>query len=204
MATVAAIVALGAVAVTLAALVFLHFGRTVLNPVMAAVSEYGISGLRGGYRVATISLGVAAIALGVAITFFLGEPNLLAFLFLLLFGVARLVISWAPMDAPGAARTGTGRAHNVLATIFFASATVAAFLFSGSFAGDPVFGPIAGVSSALAWAMAAFGAFAVVAGFVPGARAVPVVWRVFGLAERLLYAAILVWMTVAAVAVLAR
>ncbi|RFA12459.1 hypothetical protein B7R22_15150 [Subtercola boreus] len=198
MAFLAAIVALVGVAVTLAALVFLHLGRTGLSPVTAAVGEYGISALRGGYRVATIALGVAAIALGVAITFYLAVPNLPAFLFLLLFGVARLVISWAPMDRPGAPRTGTGRAHTVLATLFFASATAAAFLFSASFAGDPVFGPIAGHSGALAWAMAVLAAFVVAAVVAPAAR------PVFGLAERLLYAAILLWMAVVAVAVLAR
>ncbi|MDF2442343.1 MAG: hypothetical protein JWR01_546 [Subtercola sp.] len=198
MATFAAIVAVAGVAITLGALVFLHLGRTGLSPVSAAVSSYGISALRSGYRVATIALGVGAIALGVAITFFLAVPNLPAFLFLLLFGVARLVTSWAPMDAPGAARTGTGRAHNVLATIFFASATVAAFLFSASFAGDPVFGPIAGVSSVLAWAMAVLAVSVVVTAVVPVAR------RVFGLAERLLHLVILLWMTVVAVAVLAR
>ncbi|RFA07167.1 hypothetical protein B7R21_16380 [Subtercola boreus] len=198
MAFLAAIVALVGVAVALAALVFLHLGRTGLSPITAAVSEYGISALRGGYRVATVALGVAAIALGVAITFYLAVPNLPAFLFLLLFGVVLLVISWAPTDAPGTPRTGTGRAHTVLATLFFASATVAAFLCSASFAGDPVFGPIAGPSSALAWAMAALAAFVVATVVAPAAR------PVFGLAERLLYAAVLLWMTVVAVAVLAR
>ncbi|RFA10438.1 hypothetical protein B7R54_15435 [Subtercola boreus] len=198
MTTLAAIVALVGVAVALAALIVLHLGRPGLSPVRSAVGEYGISARRGRYRVATIALGVAAISLGVAVTFFLAAPNLLAFLFLLLSGVARLVISWAPMDAPGAPRTGTGRAHTVLAALFFASATVAAFLFTGSFVGDPVFGSIAGLSTGLAWAMAALGVFVVAAGLIPSLR------RVFGLAERLLSAAILLWMTVVALAVLVR
>lgn len=194
--TVFAVVALLGVLVTVLSLVVLHVVPTGLNPVSAAVSQYGISRYRAGYRVATIALGVAAIALGVALTMAIEPPNVIGLVFLLLFGLARLVISWAPMDAPGAARTGTGRAHNVLATIFFASATVAAFLYTGSFADDPSLASIAVASSVLSWVLAATSALTILASVVRPLK------PSFGLAERLLYLAVFAWLILVATTLL--
>ena len=124
------------------------------------------------------------------------SPNPIGFTFLLLFGAARLVISWAPMDEPGAARTRTGSMHNVLATVFFASETVAAFLYGGSFVHDDALGGIAGPSTVLAWCMAVVSAAILATSLAKPLR------PYFGLIERLLYVAVITWMITVAVAVI--
>ena len=117
-----------AATVSLVALGVLHVLPTQLSPLSAPVSQYGISRYRLGYRVLTVSMGVAALAAaaGVAATF----PNsgrAVSVALLVVFGVCRLVISWFPMDAPGTRPpTSTGLAHALLALVTFVSAALAA------------------------------------------------------------------------------
>ena len=53
--TAAGVTALLALAVTVASLGYLHFAPTGLSPVRNAVSQYGITPFRAGYRVATLA-----------------------------------------------------------------------------------------------------------------------------------------------------
>jgi hypothetical protein len=198
MVTAIAVIALLGVVVCLGCLVYLHVAPTGLNPVRDPVSQYGITDHFTFYRAAALSLGVAALMLAVALLEALTEANAAGIVFLVILGFARLTIGWVPMDAPGAPRTATGLRHNLLATAFFASATVAAFLFTGSFAADNALSGIAPASAALAWAMAIFSVLILLTSLVGPLR------RYFGLAERLLYAAVLAWTATVATALLGR
>jgi hypothetical protein len=57
--TVAGMIALAALAVTVASLGYLHLAPTGLSPIRNAVSQYGITPFRTGYRAATIAFAVA-------------------------------------------------------------------------------------------------------------------------------------------------
>ena len=116
-----------ATAVSLVTLAALHVLPTQLSPLSAPVSQYGISRYRLGYRVLTVSMGIAALAAaaGVAATFpNSGRAESVALL--AVFGVCRLVISWFPMDAPGTRPpTSTGLIHVLLALVTFVTAALA-------------------------------------------------------------------------------
>jgi hypothetical protein len=192
-----AVIALLGVAVCLGCLIYLHVAPTGLNPVHDPVSQYGITDYFTFYRAAALSLGVAALMLAVALIEALTEANAAGIVFLVILGFARLTIGWVPMDAPGAPRTATGLRHNLLATAFFASATVAAFLFTSTFAGDAGLSGIAPASGVLAWAMAVFSALILLTSLVGPLK------RYFGLVERLLYVAVLAWIATVATALIA-
>lgn len=197
MVTAIAVIALLGVIVCLGCLVYLHVAPTGLNPVHDPVSQYGITDYFTFYRAAALSLGVASLTLAVALIEAMTEANAAGIVFLIILGFARLTIGWVPMDAPGAARTRTGLRHNLLATAFFASATVAAFLFTGSFAADAALSGIAPASGVLAWAMAIFSVLILVTSLVGPVK------KYFGLVERLLYVAVLAWVATVAIALIA-
>ncbi|HEY5030972.1 MAG TPA: DUF998 domain-containing protein [Actinomycetes bacterium] len=116
---------LAAVAVAVGALVTLHVLPTGLSPVRDAVSHYGITRYRLGYRVLTISMGVAGLAAAAGLAVVVHGGAALVDLFLVAFALARLAISWYPMDEPGLAPTEHGRRHGLLALLTFTSVMVA-------------------------------------------------------------------------------
>jgi len=103
------------------------------------VSQYDITGFRGGYRAATIAFGAAGLALAVGISQALGTRGLAAVILLVVFAITRAVISWFPMDTPGMKWTPTRWAHFVLAFVAFAS-VLAAALVLGAVLAHPVLG----------------------------------------------------------------
>lgn len=119
------VLGLAGVAGTAIALVLLHELPTGLSPIHNAVSQYGITQYRLGYRLATICTGVAGLGLAIGVQSDLRGTGAVVVL-LVVFALARSVIGWAPMDAPGAAATATGRRHGVLAIVAFASVAFAA------------------------------------------------------------------------------
>jgi hypothetical protein len=123
-----AVLMLAATVVALAALAALHVLPTGLSPLRNAVSHYGITRFRLGYRVLTVSMGVAGLAAAVAVgaTMPPGFRRGAVIVLLAAFGVARLVISWFPMDVPGVERSRTGAIHGLLAVLTFVSAGLAA------------------------------------------------------------------------------
>jgi Protein of unknown function (DUF998) len=135
--SIAGAAALVALTATLISLAYLHAVPTGLSPVRTAVSQYGITRYRAGYRAATISFGAAgaflATGVGSALT---GRGVNLVVVSLVLFATGRLVISWFPMDAPGTALTSTGVAHGLLAIATFGSVATAAFQLSGALSRD--------------------------------------------------------------------
>jgi hypothetical protein len=171
LAGVIALVALGAVIVSLG---YLHVAPTGLSPVRNAVSQYGITPFRAGYRVATIAFAVAALGLA------LGLHR----------AITRALISWFPMDAPGTPRTTTGRQHGLLAIAAFIAATIAAFRLGSALSGGARWHSLAPVSTALGGAMLACLLAIVVA------RRVPAVHERFGAIERGFYLAAIAWFAV--------
>jgi Protein of unknown function (DUF998) len=188
-------VALAALAAVVASLTYLHLEPTGLSPVRNAVSQYGISRYKAGYRAATIAFAVAGLALATGLHRELsGHGAKLVVLLLVLFAAARAAISWFPMDAPGAERTSTGSMHGVLAIVAFGGVTAAAFRL-GSVLSNSVhwhsLGPVSiGIGSAM---------IACLLGMML-ARSVPWIRARFGAIERGFYAAAIAWFAVFAAA----
>jgi Protein of unknown function (DUF998) len=191
---IAGAVALAGVAGAVCALTYLHVAPTGLSPVRNAVSQYGISPYRLGYRLMTISMAVSGAAVAIALVAAHVEGIATVVTLLAVFAIARLVISWFPMDQPGTERTSTGSAHGLLAIATFVSASIAAIRLCRALQTDAAWSTIAGVSRGLGWAMSACIVLMVLS------RGSPELRRGFGAVERLLYVAIISWLVVLGVA----
>jgi hypothetical protein len=183
-----AVVTLAASAVAVGAFVALHVLPTGLSPIRNAVSHYGITRYRWGYRVLTVALGVAGVGLALSLltAFPAGGHRDLAVGWLVAFGLSRAAISWFPMDAPGAPRTSTGTVHGVLAIVAFGAIAVASFQVNQVFHQPPsIVGPL---PSAVPTALIVVSWFLLVAvlGTLLTGR-IPQAWRAFGLIERCIY-----------------
>lgn len=123
-----ALVAAG-VAVGLCALVVLHVVPSGLSARRNPVSQYGITRYAIGYRVQTVSYGVAGVgaALCVAESAHRGP---VVIVLCLVFALARGAIGWFPMDEPGGERSATGRRHGQLAIAAFVGLGIAALAWS--------------------------------------------------------------------------
>lgn len=195
MLTAAGTVCLVALVTLVGSLGYLHVAPTGLSPVRNAVSQYGITRFRAGYRVATIAFGVGGIALAVGIDRAVAASGRsVVVVLLLIFAVARLAISWFPMDAPGTPPTQTGRRHGLLAIAAFLSATVAAFRLAGLLSRESRWHGLATVSVVLGYAMAACLLAMALGRSSPGLRAR------FGLVERGFYVSAIAWFGVFGVA----
>ena len=190
----AGIIALVALAATVASLVWLHLQPTKLSPIRDPVSQYGITGFRAGYRAATIAFGAAGLALAVGISEALGTRGLAAVILLVVFGITRAVISWFPMDAPGMKWTRTGWAHFALAFAAFGSVLAAAFVLGAVLSHPGTWHALNPVSTALGYAMTACLTLFGLAQSVPALRAR------FGAIERGFYLFAITWCAVFAVA----
>ncbi len=184
-------VALFLLAVVVVSLGWLHFQPTGLSPVRNAVSQYGITRFRAGYRVATIAFGVSALALAAGIYRAVprGGRALVAAL-LLAFAAARCLISWFPMDTPGQARTQSGQRHGLLAFVAFPSVTIAAFRLGSVLSNEQRWHSLATISTALGFAM-----LVCLVG-LSVARSAPPVRAVFGAVERGFYVSVIAWFAV--------
>lgn len=187
---VAGVAALLALAVTVASLGWLHLKPTGLSPMRNAVSQYGITAFKAGYRVATIAFGAAGIALAFGISRALGGRGGAVVALLVIFAIARALISWFPMDAPGTDRTSTGQAHGLLALVAFACVTLAAFRLANDLSRGQRWHALAPVSTALGVAMAVL-----LVSFLL-ARGLPAVRARFGAVERGFYLSAIAWCAV--------
>lgn len=185
---IAGVISLAALIVVVVSLVWLHRQPTGLSAVRNAVSQYGITRFRAGYRVATLAfaLGGLALAVGIGIAFG-GGVRSSVITPLILFAAARALISWFPMDAPGVTRTGTGTMHGLLAVIAFASIAYAAVRFGGFLIHHARWHALAPASTALGWVMVA--SLLVMS----LARSYPAIRARFGAVERVFYACAIIW-----------
>jgi Protein of unknown function (DUF998) len=184
------VVTLVAVAVAVVAHVRLHLLPTGRRPLRDAVSDYGAGPYRAWYRTTVIGLAIASASLTVAFAR-AGGPGAGPLIALGTFGVSRLAIVWFPVDLPGEPATSTGRVHNVLAVVAFASIAVAASsipdgLTSQAWSGKS--GGLNAVGAVVMWVAVATAVFFVV----------PPLRRWFGLVERALYWATFAWLALAA------
>lgn len=143
----------GGLVVGLAALAVLHVLPTGLSPVRNAVSQYGITAYRTGYRVQTIAYGVAGIGAGVGLATLPGSVTVVVAL-CAAFAAARLSISWFPMDNPGSPRTESGHRHGLLAIVAFVAVGLAGWRLADLLGQDTIHPGVAGASEAFAILMA--------------------------------------------------
>jgi hypothetical protein len=192
--TAAGVVCLAGTAVGVGAVVVLHMLPTGLSPVRNAVSQYGITRYRLGYRVQTISLGVAGAAAAVGIAEAAPGRGRFVLVVLGVFAVARLAISWFPMDAPGAELTSDGRAHGLLAIATFLAIILAAARLPQLVHAIGGWHGVATASVVIAWAMVASMVAMIATRRAAGRDGY------FGLAERAFYVAIVAWLIAVGVA----
>ena len=162
-----------------------------------AVSQYGITRYRLGYRVQTIAFAVAggAAAVGLAEAVPGRAPAVVALV--IVFALARLAISWFPMDEPGGEPTNHGRLHGLIAIVTFLAIAIAAGRLGTVAKQVPGWTTLSSVSSVFAWLMVA----SIVAMMVVrrGARVNRATPSYFGAAERMLYLAIVAWLVLVGV-----
>jgi len=190
---VAGVVGLVFLAVAVVAFVWLHLAGTGLSPLQAAVSRYGISPAKQGYRVLTISLGLGGASVAVGVSRAVSGPGTDAVVTALaLFAVARALISWFPMDQTGESSTH-GRIHGLLALVAFAGIAYASIRLGKVLRQHQPWSALSSVSLDLGWVMLAdLVAFA-------ASRIAIDLRKYFGALERLFYVAFMGWLGVVAV-----
>jgi len=184
----AVLIALG-VLVGVVALLALHLLPTGLSPVRHAVSQYGITRYRAGYRVQTIGYALAGVGAAVGIAALPGKGGLPVAL-CAIFAACRAVIGWFPMDAPGTPSTSIGRWHGLLAIGAFVGIGLAAAALSRML-GRGGLDPGATTVSAVLSAVMLVAVVAMSADRRRGAAH-------FGLIERIFYLAMTVWLVAVA------
>ena len=191
-ASILAAVAAGAVAAGAISLIWVSLLPTGHRPMVDAVSDYGASPYRLFYRVTVISLGLGALLLLVALAHGTDVPNG-GLIWLGVYGATRIAIAFFPTDLEGETVTATGRIHLLLASAAFAAIAFAAVDLMPALDNEPGWGA-AGLLDALRWAV-------VVTAVGTGVTRVvlPLRHTVFGLVERLLYAATIAFLLTVAI-----
>lgn len=179
----------------LVSLVVVHVLPTGLNPVRDPVSQYGITRYRGWYRAAALSAALAGVGGIISFAQVPGVAALITLILLVVFAAARALIGFFPMDAPGDTRSGTGRLHNLLATLAFAPVTAAAFVGAGALH-DAGAGELSTWSTVCGVIMAVGAVSLLLTTRISGLR------NLFGLAERLIYVGFIAWFILLGVAAL--
>lgn len=183
--TVGAWVTVVAMALSLAGLVAVHLLPTGLNPLRDPVSQYHLTRYRPVILVSTLLAGVAGLAAIPVVSALFGPGATISIVLLVLFAVARVLIPFLRMDAPGTPKTSVGRIHTVLAFVAFGSAIAVAFVAGGALHD-------AGFETQATWStvfgsVGAVGAVGLLVGRLakrPG---------LFGFFERLIYVGFIAW-----------
>jgi hypothetical protein len=183
---------LAATAVGVGALLALHVLPTGLSPMRNAVSQYGITRYRLGYRIQTIALAVAGVAAAVGLAEAAPGRARALIALVVVFALARSVISWFPMDEPGSEPSNSGRMHGLIAIVTFVAIALAAGRLGTVAQQVPGWSTLSTVSSVIAWVMVA----SLVAMMVVrrSARATHSTPNYFGAIERVFYLAIVAWL----------
>ena len=156
-----------------------------------AVSQYGITRYRLGYRIQTIAFAVAGAAAAVGLAEAAPGKARAIIALVIVFALARLVISWFPMDEPGGERTNHGSMHGLIAIVTFLAIAIAAIRLGSVAKQVPGWTTLATVSSVIAWLMVA----SLIAMMVVrrGARQTHSTPTYFGAVERIFYLALVAW-----------
>jgi hypothetical protein len=172
------IVVLVCLAVAAVLLLRLHSLFTELSPVSGAVDDLGQTRYHPYYRAMVAAMGIAAFVLAVGLA---RETDATSVAWLSIYGGTRVAIAGVQVDPRQVA--AAGRLHVVLLVAGFAAIAVAAWKIH--WAGDP------GLLRPLGYIVALAAVVALVT------RVVPSLERWFGAAERVLYAATILWLAVA-------
>ena len=191
-AAILAALAAAAVAAGTVSLVWVNFLPTGHRPMVDAVSDYGASPYRAFYRATVMSLGLGAVLLLAALAHGTGVPAA-GLIWLGAYGVTRIAIAFFPTDLEGETVTTTGRVHLLLAATAFTAIAFAAADLVPALRSEPGW-DATGLLNALRWAV-------IVTAIGTGVTRVvlPLRHTVFGLVERLLYAATIAFLLAVAI-----
>jgi hypothetical membrane protein len=179
-----ALLSLVPLAAGVAAIVRLHLVPTGLDPMRDAVSDYGTTQYHWLYRFQVVAFGLSAALLAVALAdnAFVRTSGVV---WLAVYAASRIAIAGFMIDRDVQAPTTAGRIHVLLATLAFTAIALAASTIGSDLGGTP---------HSLGWAVVAAAVGTAVC------RVVPQLQPSFGAVERLLYAATVVWIVSAALA----
>jgi hypothetical protein len=161
----------------------LHFMGTGLSPIRDAVSDYGTTSRHLWYRAQVVLFGVSALLLMWALAREDAGIARSGLVWLTVYGCSRIAIAWFMIDRDVRAPTTEGRIHTLLGALAFTAIAVAATTIGGD---------LGSAYHALGWVVAG----AAIATFV--FRVAPPLVPWFGLVERLLYLATVVWIVAVA------
>ncbi|WP_420114801.1 DUF998 domain-containing protein [Pseudactinotalea sp.] len=177
-----ATVALTTAVLDMVVLVAFHLLQPAVDPITSATSEY-VSGTAGVLsQVATCAVGIGALALAAALRT-VSRTGFAGRVLLGVFGAAKFVQAFFPIDAPGTETTTAGLVHNLTGNIAFFVLPIAALLLLGTLRRRA---PVVLTWLLLATTVAVLGADAVGA---------------FGLAQRAYLVTAALWVIAAAAAV---
>jgi hypothetical protein len=172
-------------AISLVGLIAVHLLPTGLAPLRDPVSQYHLTRFRPVILVATLSAAVSGVGAILALSALVGPSAIVSDVLLSVFVVARALIPFLRMDAPGSPVTTVGRIHTVLAFAAFGSAIAVAFV-AGGVLHDAGYPEVATWSSVLG-SVGAVGAVGLLIGAIARRQ------NLLGLFERLIYAGFIPW-----------
>jgi hypothetical protein len=114
----------------LVALAVLHVVRTDVDPATDPVSDYAVGDYGTVHVLATLAVGLGALALTAAL-YQTPRRSMVGLVLLAVFGLAKVAQAFFPIDV-GDATTTSGTLHNVLGNVAFFVLPVAAVLLSRS------------------------------------------------------------------------
>src|ERR1700683_919317 len=175
------------IAISAGCLVYLHFLPTGLHPLRNAVSEYGAGRFRFWYQAMCVTQAIAAFLTAAAVATVVSPAPLTTDAALIVLGLARLVISQAPVVAAHNKRKTTSGTHMVMALLIFGSAIVASVSFDRAIASQADWANVLGSLRLFKKAIAFFALLTFLAVAAPRGL------RYVGIVERLLYVSIIGW-----------
>lgn len=181
------------IAASTGCLVYLHLLPTSLNPLQSAVSEYGAGRFRFWYQAMCINQAIAAFLMAAALATKVTPAPLTTDASLIILGLARLIISQAPVFVAHGKHKTTSGTHLLMAVLIFSSAVVASTSFDRAIANHADW---ASVLSTLHLFKYSIAFFALLTFF---AVAAPRGLRFVGTVERLLYVSIIGWFVTIAI-----
>jgi hypothetical protein len=146
--TVAAVYALGAVALAVALVVALHFLEPEFDPSWRMLSEYSLGRYGGLMRVAFLAMGTAVIAVAVALA---AWPGSLGLILVAIGPLGAAFVDTDPITTPRAEMSRRSNVHAALGSLYILGFPLAATIAGISAAGDPAVGLVLAWASVAPW-----------------------------------------------------
>ena len=175
------------IAISVGCLVYLHLLPTGLNPLRNAVSEYGVGRFHFWYQAMCVNQAIAAFLTAAALATKVTPAPFAVDAALVVFGLARLVISQASVVVVHGKRTTTSRIHILMAVLIFGSAVAASTSLDRTIAGQAGWASVLSALHLFKHAIALFALLTFLAVTLTSGL------RYVGAVERLLYVSITGW-----------